>query len=399
VLLFPTTPKSEISNRISCLKEKMEKKNLHAVFLTHKPDIYYFSGTAQDCYLYISLDNDPLLFVKRYFPRAEKESCLKNIIQISSIKQIPEKIENFHMKMPLNCGFAFDVIPVRDFHFYKKLFADVHLTDCTDVVTGCREIKSGYEIEQIKKSAALSAKTFTHIQHNLRPGISEMEFAGEVETFARKFGHSGILLNRNYRSTLYPFHILSGASGGLAGAVDTPCCGTGTSISHPSGAGAKIIESNEPVLIDFGTVLNGYHMDETRMFAINGMEQKAMDAAKASLEILHTVLSGMMPGRVMGDVFNQAVQSAKCLGYEEQFLGLPDLKSKFIGHGTGIELVESPIISKGNKKKLKPGMVFAVEPKLIFKNRFAAGVESVIQITKKGARFLSITPNEIFICK
>ena len=75
------------------------------------------------------------------------------------------------------------------------------------------------------------------------------------------------------------------------------------------------------------------------------------------------------------------------------------VKSIFIGHGIGIELVEDPIISKGKQDILKPGIVFAVEPKFNFKDEFAAGVESVIQITKDGACFLSTTPHKIFICK
>jgi len=395
---FLNTPEQEITNRIFCLKQKMEDTNTQALFLTHKPDIFYFSGTAQDCYLYISLDHEPLLFVKRYFPRAKLESCLENIFQITSIKQIPEKIREMHLKLPKTCGLAFDVVPVRDFHFYQTLFSVTKFMDCTNIINGCRQIKSSYEIEQIKNAGKLSEITFTYIQENIRPGISEMEFAGEFETFARKFGHSGILLNRHYRADGFPFHLLSGESGGLAGSLDSPCCGTGTSITHPYGAGAKKLQKNEPVLIDFGTVLNGYHMDETRMFVMGDMETKAMDASKASLEILYSILSKMKPGEAMGEIYDNAVQLARNMGYEEQFLGLPDLKSIFIGHGIGLELVENPIISKGKKEILKPGMVFAVEPKFIFKNRFAAGIESVIQITDNSTCFLSTTPHKIFIC-
>lgn len=395
---FSKTPEQEILNRTFSLKQKMEDHNIQSVFLTHRSDIFYFSGTAQECYLYISLDHKPLLFVKRYFPRAEHESCLENIFQIDSIKQIPAQIESRHLKLPDNCGLAFDVVPVRDFNFYQILFSSTKFIDCTNLINSCRQLKSNYEIEQIQNAAMLSEKTFAHIKDTLRPGISEMEFAGEFETFARKFGHSGILLNRHNRSYLYPFHLLSGKSGGIAGAVDTPCCGMGTSTAHPAGASAKLIQKNEPILIDFGTVLNGYHMDETRMFAMGTMDKEAKDASKASIEILYSILSLMKPGIVMGDVFDHSLQLAKRLGYEEQFLGLPDLKSIFIGHGIGLELVENPIISKGKKDILKPGMVFAVEPKFIFKNRFAAGVESVIQITDNGACFLSTTPHKIFIC-
>ncbi len=392
------TPEQEITNRIFCLRQKMENQNIQALFLTHKPDIFYFSGTAQDCYLYISLEHDPVLFVKRYYPRAKQESCLKNIYQIDSIKSIPEKIQNLDLKLPARCGLAFDVVPVRDFNFYQTLFNTAEFMDCTPIINECRQIKSSYEIGQIKKTGILSEKTFAYIKANIRPGISEMEFAGEFETFARRFGHSGILLNRHYRADGFPFHLLSGENGGFAGSLDSPCCGTGTSITHPYGAGAKIIQRNEPILIDFGSVLNGYHMDETRMFAMASMDKEAMDASKAAIEILYSIVSLMKPGIVMGDIFDHSLQLAKQLGYEEQFLGLPDLKSIFIGHGIGLELVENPIISKGKKDILKPGMVFAVEPKFIFKNRFAAGVESVIQITNKGASLLSTTPHEVFIC-
>jgi len=124
-----------------------------------------------------------------------------------------------------------------------------------------------------------------------------------------------------------------------------------------------------------------------------------MDASKVSIEVLYTLLSLMKPGIIMGDIFEKSVQLAKQKGYEEQFLGLPGIKSIFIGHSIGIELVESPIISKGKKDVLKPGMVFAMEPKFNFKNEFAAGIESVIQITEDGAQFLSTTPHKIFICK
>ena len=83
---FLNTPEQEITNRIFCLKQKMEDTNTQALFLTHKPDIFYFSGTAQDCYLYISLDHEPLLFAKRYFPRAKLELVI--LIQLLSVLSI-----------------------------------------------------------------------------------------------------------------------------------------------------------------------------------------------------------------------------------------------------------------------------------------------------------------------
>ena len=70
----------------------------------------------------------------------------------------------------------------------------------------------------------------------------------------------------------------------------------------------------------------------------------------------------------------------------------------FIGHGIGLELVEPPLIARGRDTSLEAGMVFALEPKLVFENEFAAGVESVLRVTETGGRLISKVPVEIFVC-
>jgi Xaa-Pro aminopeptidase len=70
----------------------------------------------------------------------------------------------------------------------------------------------------------------------------------------------------------------------------------------------------------------------------------------------------------------------------------------FIGHGIGIELVEPPIIARGRQTPLEAGMVLALEPKMVYENEFAAGVESVFVVTETGGRLISKVPVEIFIC-
>ena len=116
------------------------------------------------------------------------------------------------------------------------------------------------------------------------------------------------------------------------------------------------------------------------------------------MEILCDIKDHMKPGISIGQVFEMAVKRSKKLGFEDQFLGLPDLKSRFIGHGIGLELVENPILARGRDILLKPGMVFAIEPKFIFNHEFAAGIESVVHVMENNSRFLSCTENKIFFC-
>ncbi len=395
---FDPTPAREIHARISALKQHIDAHSMDAIFLTHKPDIYYFSGTAQDCYLYVEKDHNPVLFVKRYLPRAKDETALKHIEPITSLTKIPGLIISLFKKLPKTCGLAFDVVPVKDFKFYQSLFSSTFFVDGTPVIEACRQIKSAWEIDQMEKAAIVSKQTFAFMESSLEPGISEMAFCGMFEAFARTLGHSGKLMGRHYRSAVYPFHLLSGKNGGLAGGLDSPLCGTGVSNAFPFGAGTKLIKENEPILIDFGTIVDGYHIDETRMFVLGKMPEKEHSASLASIEILHALLDKMAPGIVIEEIFETAVKISKNQRFGKQFLGLPGLKSKFIGHGIGLELVENPILAKNKKAILKPGMILALEPKFIFEHQFAAGIESVVHITETGSRFLSATENKIFTC-
>ena len=151
-------------------------------------------------------------------------------------------------------------------------------------------------------------------------------------------------------------------------------------------------------MIDMAFVFNGFHMDETRMFAIGSIPKEALDASLATIEIHNTVLDRVRPGISIKDLFDTALTKAEKLGYAEPYLGPPGYKVQFIGHGIGLELIEKPILSAKDDSPLKAGMTFALEPKMLFKNRFSAGIESVFTVTETGYRLISQIPIEVFVC-
>jgi Xaa-Pro aminopeptidase len=151
-------------------------------------------------------------------------------------------------------------------------------------------------------------------------------------------------------------------------------------------------------MVDLGSVMNGYHLDETRMFAIGSMPEKAYRASRAAIEIHDAVIERAAPGTTLAELFDLASAMAVRLGFDDAFLGPPGHRVSFIGHGIGLELVEPPIIARGRQVPLEAGMVFALEPKLVYENEFAAGIESVFQVTAAGGRLISRVPVEIFIC-
>jgi Xaa-Pro aminopeptidase len=184
----------------------------------------------------------------------------------------------------------------------------------------------------------------------------------------------------------------------MVGQLDAVASGEGTSPAFPAGAGSKRLNSNEPIMVDMGLALNGYHLDETRMLAIGSMPDMALQASQAAIEIHNRLIDRAKPGIAVRELFEYSVDLAQSLGYAETYLGPPGYKVSFIGHGIGLEIVEPPFIAKNREDILEPGMTFALEPKMLFKNDFAAGIESVFAITQKGARLISKVPVAIFIC-
>ncbi len=390
-------PDYEINQRIAKLQKLMREKGIDAMFIVQRVDLFYFSGTAQNGCLYVPAEKEPLLFIRKYMPRAKKESSISHIIEIKSVKEIPGLIVKYHGKIAEIIGFELDVMPVNEFDFYKKLLLCEKYQDGSGLILSQRMIKSEWEIKQMKNTAAISHKVFDHIKKTIRPGISEMEFSGVYETYARKLGHAAKLRARNYQSELYNWCVLSGSNGGVVGMLDSPATGYGTSSATPYGGTGKLLCKGEPIMIDIGTNINGYHIDETRMFAMDFMPEEAEKACRAVIEIHNAIIKKALPGTMLDTLYRHAVKMAEKMGYKDRFLGPSGYKVTFIGHGVGLELVEPPFIAKGKKDRIKPGMVFALEPKMVFENQFSAGIESVFMVTGTGGKLLSTVPVDIFV--
>lgn len=390
------TPEDEIQNRIIRLKGLMEAYSIEAALIIHRPDLYYFTGTAQRAYLFVPSEGEPALFVRSFIERARRESPFKLIFEIRSTRDLPTKVTEHMGHQISSLGLELDVMPYNDYLFFKELFGDVLIQDVSPCILKARQVKSPWEIERMREVARLSSMTFQYMRENIRPGLSETEFAGQFEAFARKYGHAGKLRVRDWLTEGYTFHILSGPATGMVGLLDSPMSGIGTSPAFPCGASFRKMGVNEPIMIDLNLMLNGYHFDETRMFAIGKMPQEARELSQAAIEILEEVINLAKPGLPISALYERAWEVAKSLRVEEEFLGLPKYKTKYIGHGIGIELVEPPIISGNSREPLEEGMVFALEPKLVSSKGFGAGVEAVFYVTKTGTELLSETPCEIF---
>jgi len=391
-------PKTEVEARCRRIQAAIGERGIEGLLVVQRVDLYYFCGTAQKALLYLPVEGLPTLFVRRYYPRARSESPLEAIVPIDTVKALPRLIRERYGRLPEVLGLELDVMPVNEFRFYRDLLPAKAYADASALILGCRMTKSGWEISRMQETAELSARTFAHMRRIIEPGMTEMGFAAAFEHYARELGHAGALRVRDYQGEGYPWHVLAGASGGRPGLLDAPASGEGTSAAFPCGAGFRELAVGEPIMVDFGSVLNGYHMDETRMFAIGSMPRAAQALSRAAIEIQERVMALAKPGVRVDALFREAVATARDLGLTEAFLGPPGHKVSFVGHGIGLELIEPPFIAKNRTDCLLTGMTIALEPKFVYEDSFCAGIESVFTVGERGARLISTTPVEIFIC-
>jgi Xaa-Pro aminopeptidase len=373
----------------------MARHGLGATLIIYRPNYFYFSGTSQNAILYIPLEKDPILFVRRDMDRAQEESPLLRVLPLQSLKQLPDVIESHAGTIPQILGVELDVLPAQEFFRFQEVFRGVEFKNSSPVIMKCRMKKTAFEIEQIKKAARIAYEVYEAGKNLLQLGMREIEFGALFEMEAKRRGHEGVIRMRGLNYEGYSWHILSGPSGSIVSDADTPAGGSGLSPAFPTGAGWRKIQAHEPILVDFAICCNGYISDQSRIYSIGELPEKFLKAYKVCREIENLVLKGARPGVKSEDVFLIANRLAFELGYEDGFLGLPGKKAKFVGHGIGLEANEIPVLGVGQEYPLEAGVVLAIEPKIVFPGEGVVGIENMYLIKEEGYEKLTLIDDEI----
>ena len=390
-------PDQEISIRIKKIQTSLAAKNISGALIIQKTDLFYFSGTIQQGWLYIPDHGEPLLMVFKDFKRAEAESALNSVVSLASPRKIPNILNEMGYPVPKIIGMELDVLPVNMYFQYKKIFSSASIMDISTDIRLIRSVKSDYEIKIMKKAAGMSDRLAAKVPELLEDGKPEIIVAGELEAYARTLGHQGFVRMRLWGSELFYGHIMSGVSAAVPSYLASPTGGSGTSPATAQGPGFNKIKKNETILVDYTFGLDGYLSDHTRIFSIGSPPDKLLKAHEAMLEIQNTARKKAVPGMVSGDLYELMVKMAEEKGYEKYFMGAGERKIRFTGHGLGLELDEFPFIAKGQPLALEKGMTIALEPKIVMPGIGVAGIENTHVVTDDGLESLTKFKDEIVI--
>jgi Xaa-Pro dipeptidase len=384
------TLQKDINQRLINLREKLAAAGLDGALFNYAVDVYYYTGSRQNSTIWIPVDGNPVLLVRKSFSRAQQESCIKDVRPFPSGKDLPDIFGRQAKKI----GLTFDVVPVQHFTFFRNFLPDVEFKDISAINRELRSVKSPWELEQMRMSGRLLAEAFKSIPEFLRPGIRELDLAAEFECRLRKAGIGGYLRIRGFNQEITGLAVCGG-NAAVSGCFDGPVTGRGLWTAAPYGPSTDTITEGLPIIVDYGGSYNGYIVDMTRIFCFGKLEPDLERAFSVSLAIQAWINDNLMPGSICEDLFFSAAKMAADAGLAEHFMGHPGELAKFVGHGVGLELDELPVLAPKFKAPLLAGQTIAVEPKFLFPDRGAVGIENTFAITEKGCENLTTLSDEI----
>lgn len=369
---------SELQARISKLQDLMQLEGIGGALLVQRTDLFYFSGTGQNAHLLVPAVGEPSLIVKKTLTRARAESALDSVIPFEGWHELVALIRET-VPTGSKIGLETDVIPANLFFRYQKLLDNYKITDISKAIRKIRSIKSAYELGLMHEAAKISKSVFDHARDIIREGLTEVELASQLEMHARKQGHQGAVRMRGFNQEIYYGHIMSGENAAAISFFDGPTGGSGLNPSYPQGAGRTVIKRNEPILVDFVSIFDGYMVDQTRIFSLGETASHLSNAYQQALLIKKTLIDLGKPGVKGSLLFEKSETMAAEAGLTDHFMGCLE-KVSFVGHGVGLELDELPVIARGLETELEAGMVFALEPKFVFPGEGAVGIEDTFVV-------------------
>ena len=199
-------------------------------------------------------------------------------------------------------------------------------------------LKNREEIEAIRRSGRLAARTLDFAAGELKPGIT----TGQLD----KLIHDFILDHGAVPATL-----------GYRGFPASSCISINEVVVHGI-PGPRVVKEGDLVKIDVTTILDGFYGDTARTYCVGEVSPQARKLAEATEKSMYLGISEVKSGARLGDIGAAIQDFIEPQGFS--------VVRDFVGHGVGREFHEEPSVAhygrRGTGLRLKTGMVFTVEP-------------------------------------
>lgn len=371
------------------VRRRMLEDGVEACLISSNTNIIYLTGTLFAGFVYMDRD------VTICFVRRPSGLDLENVVYIRKPEQLPELLAERSVRLPKSIWLEEDEMTHSEWLRISKIFPDAVTSNSTHKIREVRAVKSDFELELVRQGGRKQSEAIMAFPSLFRQGMTDNDFAIEMEREARKRGSLGIVRVFGQSMEIYMGAVLSGENAGAPSVYDFALGGAGLNPTVPVGQNGTPLCEGQTVLVDICGNYNGYHCDQTRVFSVGKTTEKALYAHQVSIEILNEVALMGQEGVACCELYNKAVEIAKRSGLDDCFMGGRQ-KAGFIGHGIGLVLNELPVLAPKSKMILQAGMTIAVEPKFVIDGVGAVGNENTYIVHKESAmESVSLAPEEI----
>jgi Xaa-Pro aminopeptidase len=371
---------------------------------------FYFTGTMQDGILFIHRDaaspeGSRLLYgVRRSFARAKMESPLfadlpehpagpapaEEIMPIVSYRDIAERFAGAFQPSaePGGVYIEGDTMPAAVLERLRKYFPVPSPAFLDAVIRTVRSVKSEAELDLIRLAGERHRILLEErVPALLREGMSEAEFLGEIAAEMYRLGYQGLARFHQTQTEIAIGQIGFGINSLYPSRFDGPGGMKGGGPAVPLGPGETRLKKGDAVFVDIAFGMKGYHTDKTQVYFFGAEPPEEFKKAhQFCVEIQKRIAERLVPGEIPSKIY-QDITSSLDETELDCFMGVDnDHRVKFLGHGTGLNVDEFPVIAKGFDEPLEENMVIALEPKKGVRRIGLSGVEDTYIVKRGGAR-------------
>ncbi|MEA5500298.1 type I methionyl aminopeptidase [Limnoraphis robusta Tam1] len=198
---------------------------------------------------------------------------------------------------------------------------------------------SSREIEKMRQAGRLAAQLLNHLEPMVQPGVSTLELNDEAERWTKA-------------------HDARSAPLGYHGFPKSICTSVNHVICHGIPNAKQILQEGDIINIDVTPVVDGYHGDTSKTFFVGTPSPVAKKLVEVTYESMMRGIAAVKPGAKIGDIGAAIQEYAESHGFS--------VVRDFVGHGINTTFHTAPQVphygTAGKGKKLRPGMVFTIEP-------------------------------------
>ena len=378
----------ELKLRRDKIRALMALNGIDAALIACNVNIIYTFGEVVNGYIYIPLHSPARLFIKR--PQHLKGEHIHPIRK----PEIIGLLEKHELPLPATLLLEGDELPYSLYNRLSAAFPNATIVNGSQLIKQARTTKTRVEQEMFRRAGKLHEKAYQNIPSLYKEGMTDLDFSIEVERLMRQAGSLGVFRISGEDMEIFMGNILAGDNAAAPSPYDFALGGKGLDPTLPVSVCGDPLKKGTTIMVDMGGNFNGYLSDMSRVYSIGKLPDQAYEAHNLCLSIQEELVEMMLPNTPCSALYQHAIKRVEEAGYSDYFMGI-EQQAKFIGHGVGLEINEAPVLSEKSKDILEPGMVIALEPKIILPEIGAVGIENTWIITNEGAEKTTNAPEEI----